>query len=291
MIAMNYIKQIKAEGAFTLSELLVSLLLSSIIFIGLIGQYTASVHESYDQNIRIATTLQAQATLQMIGSEIRMLGNGVPFDQANFQIGEDTLSDPTVTEPIKVASSTASSITFRINETGDVFLLTQNFDPTVSLVVHLTDVSSLDANDPIYISNSVVSGEDGLYGVVSAVDSAANTVTLDANYVASPASTFNMGSILEEVPLVTYTSSGGTITRDSGFGPVQLGSNCTMTLDYRDSAGNSMVPPLTNDNVVDTFRAIQVTINQTSDKEMRNGQFFVAQVSQVFGIRNLNYLY
>ncbi|MDC0357212.1 prepilin-type N-terminal cleavage/methylation domain-containing protein [Oligoflexia bacterium] len=284
-------KIIQKEQGFTLSELLVTLLISTIVFAGLISQYSLSVHESYDQGVRISTVLQAQATLQMVGSELRMLGNGVPFDQANFQIGESTLADPTVTEPIQVSSAAANTITFRINETGDVFLLMADFDPSASLVVSLTDVSSLDPNDPIYISNSVVSGEDGLYGVIDTVDTGANTVTLKAGYIASPAATFDMGSILEEVPLVTYASPAGGVTRDSGFGAVELGSGSTLTLDYQDVNGVSLGIPFTNIDVVNSLRAITVTINQQSERKLRSGEYYYSIVSQTFGLRNLNYLY
>jgi hypothetical protein len=187
-----------------------------------------------------------------------------------------------------------------LNETGDVFLLTQDFDPATSLVLYLTDTASLDVNDPIYLSNSVVSGDDGLFATVAAVDHGANTVTIANTYVASmqepdfllPA-TFDTGSICEEVPLVTYASAadGSGITRNSGFGPVVLAANTTMQLEYLDLNGAPITLPLTNSIIINSMRSIRVTINHTSSNKMVNGQPYVATVSQAFGIRNLNYFF
>lgn len=283
--------QLCTEFGVTIIELLVSVSLSLVVFGGLVQQYSTGVTLSYDESVRIATILEAQAMLQTLGLEFRMIGNGVPFDQANFQIGESTLTDPTVTEPLDVVTATASNITFRLNESGDVYLLSADFDPASSLVISLTDTSNLDINDPIYISNSVVSGDDGLYGVITAVDDVSKTVTIDANYVASPGSTFDMGSILEEVPEITYTSSGGSITRNSGFGAVLLGDNSAMELEYLDMNGNVLSLPLTNADVVNALRAIRVTITHTSSRKLKSGGFHSTTVGQVFGIRNLNYVY
>ena len=130
---------------FGVFELLVALGAAGLIFVGLMQIYRLTVSLSRDHQIRIATQVEAQALLQTIGAELRVLGNGVPFDQANFQIGESTLSDPSVTRPIVIGTAAADNITFRLNETGDVFLLTQDFDPSSTTTLFLTDTSSLDA--------------------------------------------------------------------------------------------------------------------------------------------------
>jgi len=153
----------KHEKGHTFVELMISMGIISVLFSGLLHQYTASIAAAHDHSIRVATQVQAQAILQTITSELRILGNGVPFDQANFQIGEDTLNDPSVTEPLDVSTAAADYIAFRLNESGDVYLLTQDYDPATSFELFLTDVSNLQENDPIYISNSVVAGDDGLY--------------------------------------------------------------------------------------------------------------------------------
>jgi prepilin-type N-terminal cleavage/methylation domain-containing protein len=281
------------QAGFTLMEVLVAMGLATVIFAGLMTQYSAAVKTSYDQSVRVAATLQVQAILQNIGAELRVLGNGVPFDQANFQIGEDTLADPTVTEPIRVATATSTHIAFRLNESGDVHLLTQDFNPATSLQISLTDVDGVGINDPIYVSNSVMSGNDGLYGVVESVNSGAKTVTLSAGYVASPGADFVTGSVLEVVPLIAYDSpaDGSGITRDSGFGPVLLGSRSTLILEYLDQNGTALGLPLTELALVEQLRAIRVTVTMPGPKKLSSGQTFTATASQIFGIRNLNYVF
>ncbi len=168
------------------------------------------------------------------------------------------------------------------------------FDPTSSTTISLTDTENFEVNDPIYISNSVVSGDDGFYGIITAVNHAAKTLTIDgASYVMSPGATFAMGSVLEEVPIVTYQSpvDGSGITRDSGFGAVLMGANTTMTLEYLNAAEGVVALPLTEESIVNDLRTLKVTITKTSASRLSNGKPYSVSVSQSFGIRNLNYLY
>lgn len=289
----NDIRYNQKELGVSIVETLVTLAISGIVMTGLLTMYTQAAITGRDHSIRIATFLEAQAALQMMGSELRMMGNGVPFDQANFQIGEDTLSDPSVTEPIVVATATNTNISFRINESGGVFLLTEDFNPIFSTTIKLTELGSLGAGDPIYLSNSVVSGDDGLYAVIATVDSGTSSITIDPGYVGSPNSVFPMGSILEEVPVVTYSISadGNDVTRDSGSGPVVISGNSTLSLDYLDHNGAELTLPITNAMVVDELRSIRLTIQHRSKKKLSDGNYYTTTASQVFGIRNLNYLF
>lgn len=282
---------IRSQRGFTVIELIVALGVSALVFTGLVNMYSTITGISHDHHIRIDTLAQSQAVMQTIGGELRVLGNGVPFDQDGFNIGDLNLSDPTVADPIEIATATTSLISFRLNETGEVNLLTADFDPAATLTISLTNVSSYAENDPIYISNSVVGESDGLYGIVDSVDVGAGTVTLQAGPVYTPDATFEMGSIFEEVPLITYTTVGGSITRDSGFGQVSLCDNCSLTLEYLTEDGTTITPPLTNLLVTDSLRAIRVTITAQSDKNLKNGTPFTATNSQVFALRNLNYLF
>ena len=283
----------ESSAGFTLFELLVVIFLVALMFGGLLRQYRTGIIVARDHNVRIATQVQAQAILQTIGSELRILGNGVPFDQANFQIGESSLTDPTVTEPIVVSTATSSYIQFRLNETGQVCLVTQDFDPSVSLTVSLTDVSTLAVNDPIYMSNSVVAGDDGLYGTIASIDTSNKTITLNTGYDASPDAVFAMGSILEEVPVITYQSLdfGAGIMRDSTAGAVLLGANSTLSITYLDSDGNSMTLPLTQSNLINDLRSFNVSVTVTSANNLSTGEPYTVTVSQIIGIRNFNYYF
>jgi type II secretory pathway pseudopilin PulG len=279
-----------SQRGYTLIELLVTTLISMVFVLGLAQLFSNIVKRSYDQKVRIATVLQAQAILQTIGSELRILGNGVPFEQSEFKIGHEGLSDPTKSEPIIVATATNHHIEFRLNETGDVFVLTQDFDTALTdRTIYLTDVSSLQANDPIYLSNGVRALHDGLYGEVESVNTGTNSITLKAGYVASPGAKFPTGSTCEEVPIVTYDSPADNsgITRDSGYGPVALGAKSAMTLTYLDADGNTVPLNLDVTKLTNSLRAIRVTITNTSSNRLIGGNYYTTTVEQVFALRNL----
>ena len=280
----------KRERGFTLTELLVVLSLTGMVFYGSMTQFASSIQLSHDHNVRIQTMLEAQAILQAVGSEVRMIGNGVPFDQANFTIGEVGLTDITRTYPLSIASSDTSQIVFRLNETGEVYMVAADFDPGSSTTVTLTDVGEISVGDNIYMSNSVVAGDDGLYAEVSAVNTGTNVVTLtNMDYIGTP--DFAVGSIFEVVPQVTFDNAVSGITRDSGDGAILMGADSVMTLEYLSDTGATLTPPLTEANIVGSLRAIKVTIVHTSSSLLRDGTNHSVTLEQTYGIRNLNYLY
>ena len=282
------------ERGFTLVELLVALLVSATVLLGAAKLYSAAMTTSHDQKIRTETLIKAQSVLQMIGNELRVLGNGVPFDQSNFQIGElgTYLTDDTLAEPVIVATSTASAVSFRLNETGEVKLLAQDFDPIAGSTVYLTDVDTLDVNDPIYISNGTVGENDGLYGVIASVNTSQKSVSLSSKQFHNETATFKMGSIFEEVPVVTWQSdSVAGVTRNSGFGAVVVGDNSTFQLEYLKEDGSAVALPLTHAKIINELRSIRVTVVSSSPIRLMNGQPYSVTARHTFGIRNLNILY
>lgn len=284
---------IRKNTGMTVVEVLVSIAISSVVMITMVKEYANSLRIAKDEEIKSAATVRAQAVLESMGAELRVLGNGVPYDQPNFQIGENTLSDPTVTRPINIDLSNNTQLAFRLNETGDVHLLTADYQPALGPSFTLTSVEGLASGDEIYLSNSVVGEDDGLYGVISGVNTATNTVTLNAGYVYSPGATFNMGTICERVPLITYNSPAdwSGITRDAGLGNVLFGQNSKFTVAYLDYNGNEIAPPLTELDLVNSLRKIRVTVEVQSDTQLRDGNFYTAAVSQTYSLRNLNYLF
>ena len=289
----NNILTKQGQKGYSLTELLVTISLATLLMSAFIGQYSQAAGIKRDQEIRQLAEMQAQSILQTMGLELRTVGNGVPFDQDNFEIGESTLSDPTVTEPIVISSAATDFVAVRVNETGDVALVAQDFNPAVSLNLYLTDVSTLAVNDPVYISNRPVSGEEGMYGVIDAIDTGLSMITIAAGYVASPGASFDMGSSVEEVSTVSFDSpaDGSGITRDSGFGTVVLSPNSEFSLRYLDITGAAVALPLTVTKLTDSVRAIEVTVIITSSKNLSDGSLYTAQATQVFGLRNLNVVY
>jgi len=273
------------QAGYTLIELMVALALSSLAIGGLFQQYTMSLRISADEQTRTFAAVRAQAVLESLGAELRVLGNGVPYDQSNFQIGESTLSDPSVTYPINLASN-GDSIIFRLNETGDVHLLTSTFDPGATLTLSLTSATGLAVGDAVYLSTSVVGGDDGLAGTIAAVSG--NSVTLAANPVRSPAATFNMGSVLERVPAISYSSSAEGIFRNAGLGAVLMAPRGVLTFEYLNADGGVLELPLTETALIQELRRIRVTIAVEADRELSDGSTHTATLSQTYSLRNLN---
>ena len=278
------------EQGITLLEILVSIGVASIMLLFTMQQYLSTTKQSRDNQIRISTFLQAQAVVQNIGFDLRILGNGLPFEQSQFQIGDAGLSNPTVSLPILIDSITTNKIFFRMNESGDVELLTQDFNPAFDTNIHLTETENVAINDQIYLSNGVIGGEHGLYAVVKNVNHSSKFITVN-NIVTGAGATFDKGSMFEVVPVIEYSHNTITneIVRNSGTGPVVIAENASLLFDYQDENGNSMTLPMTDTDIIDTLRAIQVTVVVDSEKKMSDGTTYSSEVTQTFGLRNLSY--
>jgi type II secretory pathway pseudopilin PulG len=296
------VKGSKLDNAagFTILEMIVVLLLSSLILTAAMASFTSLTRTGNDQEQRVTAQLQAQSVLDMMTPEIRMIGNGVPFHQANFLIGQTTLADNTVTEPILVSGTTSDQIQFRLNETGETYVVTADFDPSVTNTVTLTSVNKLYVGDQVYITNSTVGEDDGFWGTIQSIDEGTNSVTFAAGTQYSTSSVFDMGSLFEVVPVVTYTStpSYGGITRDNGTGALTLVTTGSFTLTFLNNSGSNITLPLVA-AVTDPFpasaiqnvRAVKISVSVRSPQRLSTGNYYVATVEQTVGIRNLNYNY
>ena len=121
------------------------------------AQFLESTRTSHDQRIRTTAHEQARSILDMMAFEIRMAGSGVPFGQANFQIGDPQLNDAPL--PVLTSSDT-DTISFRCNESGELaFLDTELEVKPGALHLSVTDLSLFEEGDTIYISDLPRAGE------------------------------------------------------------------------------------------------------------------------------------
>lgn len=292
--------KIDYEEGYTLIESILVLLISSIVLLLSTVTFIFTTRTATDYKLRSIAQLQAQAVIDMMVPEFRMIGNGVPFHQSNFLIAQSNLSDNTKTEPIITSGTTASQIQFRVNETGETYILTANFDPSSSTTVTLTSVSKLAVGNQVYITNSTVADDDGFWGTISAINTGTNTVTFAAGTVYSPSSIFAKGSLLEAVPVVTYTSTSGFggITRNNGSGSLILVPNGQFTLEYLNSSGSTLTLPLVASSAdpfpasaIQNVHAIRITAQVRTTQTLSNGSYYTASAVQSVGIRNLNFKY
>jgi prepilin-type N-terminal cleavage/methylation domain-containing protein len=281
-----------SQQGFTLLETMIALGMSGVVIYAITSLYLLVSASTYDQKVQAATNLQVQALMQTIGSDLRALGNGVPFDQPRFDIGEEGISDMTVADPISPTDCTANKVVFRLNETGEVHLLTADFDPLTSTSMALTGVDDLAVGDPIYLNDSVVSGDDGLYGEIDSIDSTGKTITLNSSKtVYNAPAIFKVGTIFEPVPLITYESNLATkvVSRTSGSSVVVMAKNTTVTFAYISYTGAALTLPLTRVDIISNLRSIKVTIQAEGENKLSSGETYTAVAQQTFALRNLNY--
>lgn len=298
---MNHGLKRNNELGATLLELMVAIVISSITLSSMMLTITQLAKYAADQKTRLLTQLQAQSIIDMITPELRMIGNGVPFHQANFLIGAENLSDSTATEPILVADSTSSQIKFRINETGDTYILSAAFNPASTTTITLASIGNIKAGDFVYLTNSVVDLDDGLYGSVASINSGANTITLNSGAIYPSGATFPTGTILEVVPTITYNSPNdwSGITRDSGSGSVLLAPNSTMSISYLNQSGTAITLPMTTVPTtpypatdLQNLRSLSITVQVRSTRALfSTNAIYTASATQSVAVRNFNYFY
>lgn len=289
---------------FTLVEILVSMFVMTLILAGVFSSFSDLTNSSNDLFIRESIHDDSESLLNIIGYELRMIGNGIPFDQENFKVNdnlENSLQVEVVQDslnnypshPLLTDTSTSSFIEFRINETGNVYFITANFDPTTSSVISVSDVTGLLVGDDIYLSNAIRQQDDGMYAKVSAINTSSNEITIESDYYRSIGASFDKGCTIEPVNLVTIGESLGNITRNSGFGDIVLAKNASIEFDYLDKDGISLTLPLSESDLLSNLGAIEVSITLESSKKQKvlGTQYdtYSLTKSQVFGLRSFNF--
>lgn len=296
-----------SNKGFTIVELMVGLFLTSVIMIGLIQAFSMITSQGNDQKIRLNARLQAEAILNEIGHSIRATGNGIPFGQENFEIGEPNLSDPSVTYPVLLTESDANNLSLRLNLSGDTYILRADYTSLTSLSIQLVESEGLRVFQDVYVSNSLENGQDGAYATISSLNDGNNEIIISSPAVASPGAVFDRGSMLEPVTTIRYETLAGDIVREesitsvtpppSGYTPSQavLARNGELSFAYLDKNGAEITLPSTvellENELVNTIRSIEVTVSVTSLTNTSNGAPYTAVVAQVFSMKNLNYVY
>lgn len=275
------------------------MMISALILGASLSGYLGLSSLAHDNEIRVLTQLKAQTILEIITPEVRMLGNGVPFHQANFLIDQATLTDSTVTQPILVSNTNQRSLSFRLNEAGETYILTADLDPALQNTVHLSGTQKINQGDPIYITNSTVGQDDGLYGTVGSLSDSSITLSIAREF--HPGSIFPAGSLLEVVPVITYSSGDelGPILRQRQGSSEELVTQGRLTFTFINSSGATINLPLLATSAepfpasaIQNVQSVRVAVEVQSDNLLSaTSEPYLATVSQIVGIRNLNYKY
>ncbi len=275
-----------SNRGYTLTELLVSLSISATLLGATSATFLNTTRQAGDHEIVTRTREYARSVLDLVAFDLRMTGSGMPLNQEDFSIDDLTLGEA----PLPLLSGANDDfIQIRLNERGFHTVLTSAYTPSAtSLNVTVYDSSNFSDGDLIYISDMISNGENGLQGEITNVGP--NTLTIDSAFVASPSATFPIGSTVHRITQVDYLSpnDGSGIMRDPGDGGNILAPRSTFTLDYVDSAGTSLLTPLTAADIADNLSAIELTVSVQSEQRLKNGEFYTAQFTEYISLRNLN---
>lgn len=278
---------IRQRQGFSMPEMLVSVVLSSVLLATVAGEFLHSGRRTFDQSIATETEEEARALLDLLVYDVRLLGAGMPISQSDFSdigtgIGEKAL-------PI-LLSSDNDTLSIRLNEQGLHTVITTTFTPTTSTRdFDVLSPSGLAIDDTVYISDLYAGGSGGLVGIIQALTG--NTVTLEASFETPAGSTFNPGSAVHKVSTVTFESpgDGSGITRDDGNGAVVLTPRSTFSVTYLDSSGAPLTIPLTDVVVVNDLAAILLNVSVSGRSRLRDGRTYTSSASQTVALRNLIY--
>lgn len=276
--------QLDSSG-FTLLELLVGVSVLSVLLAATAQSMFNTMETSLDTEVVTQTEERAKAALDMMVFDLRMLGSGVTAGQSDFSISDSALGDA----PLPVLTDSSESyLHFRMNESGDDAVLTADYTPDDDgLSFSVSSTSDLYVGDEVYISDRVAGGDDGLKGEVSAVTS--NTVTISADYVASENADFPAGSTLNRVSTIAYNSPSdwSGITRNGGLGAITIVPNSKFTVQYLDSDGAELTPPLSKADILESLLSIEVTVQVQSDRPLKSGTTYTAEASTKVTARNM----
>ncbi len=287
MIAFrDRIKQVmQQQTGETLMGLLVALFLSSIIFAAAFGHFFDTARRAADHEIMTRTRSQSQTILNLLASELRMMGGGMPLGQTGFMIGTVGLGDAPL--PL-LTDATNELINFRVNERGETSILTTAFTPSGStLGFTVNSASNFVSGDAVYISNMTVGGLAGLNATISAI--LGNNITLNNDYVATGLTTFEAGSVIARITTVTYQSfaNWSGIVRTADGTAVVLAPQSRINLEYLDGQGVVLALPLTAQVIAENLCAIRLRVWVRDNAPLKDGTIFTAQAEQTIALRNL----
>lgn len=272
------------ERGETLLSVIVSIGLSAVLFAATYSSFMNSTRNGFDHEVRIRAIEEANAVLDLMAYDLRMLGSGMPLGQTKFAITDVTLQPATL--PV-LTTSNATYISFRMNEKGITTMLTADFNPAAGSTLSVFSASGFKVGNAVYLNNATPGGEDGCMASVTAV--AGNTLTLGGK-IYSPGALFRAGSLVDTTVTVTYFSppDNGGIRRAIGTDSVLLAPKSSFSITYLDIYGNVITPPLTSQVIADSLGGLRLTVNVQGSHQLKSGQNFTAQAVQTVGFRNLN---
>jgi prepilin-type N-terminal cleavage/methylation domain-containing protein len=277
-------KKRKSAG-FTLLEVLMSLGISSVILTGIVIEFASVTKYSRDLEVKAEVRETLRSLLEMVSTDIRNAGAGMPIGQTNFQTTTAGIADYAL--PV-LTTSTSTVLQLRLNENGKSTLSSSLYDNTLmQKEFNLLSTDGMKVNDMIYVSEMTSGGTGGMYAKVATVVNSTK-VTLSDIILPTGVTSLRAGSISGVVSNVTlqYNSGTNSITRTNASGTVTLAPKSSVTFSYLDTSGASILP-LTSTNIATNLAAIGVTITVTSSRTLRSGSYYSDTKSLNIACRNI----
>lgn len=275
----------RKSAGVTLLEVLVSLGISSVILTGIVVEFSSVTKFSRDLEVKAEVREILRSLLEMIATDIRNAGAGMPIGQTNFQVNTAGVGD--IALPV-LTTSTSSVLQLRLNETGRTTLSTALYDNTLmQKELNLLSSDGMNVNDVIDVSEMTSGGTGGMYAKVASVVNSTK-ITLSDVILPTGVTSVRSGSMAGVVSSVTLQSDATTnaITRTNASGTVILAPKSSVSFTYLDSSGASILP-LTSKKVASNLAAIGATITVTSSRKLRDGTYFSDSKSLNIACRNI----
>ncbi|WKZ56851.1 MAG: hypothetical protein QY326_08965 [Bdellovibrionota bacterium] len=191
---------------------LVSVVISAIVFAATTTAYLQGIVRAQDHRTMVQVREEAREIADLIASELRLLGSGMPLSQDDFSSSDLSLGDAPL--PLLLDSS-ASYIHFRLNEFGRGAIIDAAFDPISTSTISVTDGSIFAVGDTVYVTNMTTGGTDGLQGEIVSISG--NSITLNGTMLYPVGATFDVGSLVEPVSTIAFNSpeTWSGITRET----------------------------------------------------------------------------
>lgn len=275
-----------SEAAFSLLEMITTMGMLSVIMSIVITFFFDTTFRSNDQELMLQAHQGARAMMDELAFELRMAGNGMPLGQPAFSISDRKIGEAALAI---LPGSDASTVVFRANLTGRIHLISKDFNPADSLTAELVSAEGLGAGTEIYINDLPVRGLSGLKGRIASAGT--NSVTLSDSYIASENAVFAAGSILEPVSEIEFVSlpDWAGIRRISENTDEILLPNSQFSVEYLESDGSRLNPPLSSEVLAGQLSAVHLTVRvRTRRKLHASGSEFVAELQRTIALRNIN---
>lgn len=273
-----------SERGFSLLEMIAALGLLSVVMTMVVVFFFDVTYHSNDEQLELQANQAARALIDEIGSELRLAGNGLPLGQTGFSASDPDLGDaplPLLTE------SDENRVVFRSNTKGEVYILSSDFNPGEEATVKLVSTDGLASGMDIYITNAPALGNGGLKAEISSVT--ADSVDLQGITAAPEGSIFAAGSILEPVSEIELDSAADWtgITHTTGSASEILLPNSQFSIQYLDSDGALLTPPLSAAEIAGSLSSVDLTVRVRAKRKLRSGADYTAELHRVIALRNI----